>query len=210
MDKSLPGGKRQDMTALPIFPLNTVLLPGGPLALRVFETRYVDMTRDCLRNNSSFGVCLIREGKEVGTPAMPHDVGCLASIIDCDTQQLGVFQIEAVGGQRFRINSRTVNSQGLILADVTLIPDEPARPLSDDFRNCRQLLELMLQKHGDDLFPKPHRLEDADWVSYRLAERLPIPLFMRQQLLEMEGSEQRLNALQRLLTGVDPSSTPTR
>ena len=178
--------------------------------MRVFETRYVDMTRSCLRNNRPFGVCLIREGKEVGAPALPHELGCLATIIDCDTQQLGVFQLQTIGEQRFRINNRTTNSQGLILADVTVIENEAAMALPDEFRNCAQLLELMLERHGEALFPKPHRLGDADWVSFRLAERLPLPLAMRQQLLEMDNSLQRLTAIQRLLTGVDPSSTTAR
>lgn len=198
------------MTELPIFPLNTVLFPGGNLPLRVFETRYVDMTRNCLRNNRPFGVCLISEGKEVGVPALPHGLGCLATIIDCDTQQLGMFQLQTVGGQRFRINSQTANSQGLILADVTLIEDEPRMALPEDFRNCAQLLQLMLDRHGEALFPKPHRMDDADWVGFRLAERLPLPLSMRQQLLEMDDNLQRLTALQQLLTGIDPSSTAVR
>jgi Lon protease-like protein len=198
------------MTELPIFPLKTVLFPGGSLPLRVFETRYVDMTRNCLRNNRPFGVCLIREGKEVGAPALPHELGCLATIVDCDTQQLGVFQLQTIGGQRFRINRQTANSQGLILADVTLIEDEPRMALPEDFRNCAQLLQLMLERHGDALFPKPHRLDDADWVGFRLAERLPLPLSMRQQLLEMDDNLQRLTALQRLLTGIDPSPTTSR
>ena len=178
--------------------------------MRVFETRYVDMTRNCLRNNRPFGVCLIREGKEVGAPALPHELGCLATIVDCDTQQLGVFQLQTIGGQRFRINRQTANSQGLILADVTLIEDEPRMALPEDFRNCAQLLQLMLERHGDALFPKPHRLDDADWVGFRLAERLPLPLSMRQQLLEMDDNLQRLTALQRLLTGIDPSPTTSR
>lgn len=172
--------------------------------MRVFETRYVDMTRNCLRNNRPFGVCLIKEGKEVGVPALPHELGCLATIIDCDTQQLGVFQLQTIGERRFRINKRTTNSQGLILADVTLIEDESGMALPGEFRNCAQLLELMVKRQGDALFPKPHRLDDADWVSFRLAERLPLPLSMRQQLLEMDNSLIRLTALQRLLTGVDP------
>ena len=95
-------------------------------------------------------------------------------------------------------------------ADVTLIEDEPRMALPEEFRNCAQLLQLMLERHGEALFPKPHRLGDADWVGFRLAERLPLPLSMRQQLLEMGDNLQRLTALQQLLTGIDPSSTAVR
>lgn len=195
-------------TLLPIFPLNTVLFPGAWLPLRVFETRYVDMTRDCLKRNRPFGVCLIREGREVGSPAVPHDVGCLAKIVECDMQQLGVMQLITVGVRRFRIRDRKTNSQGLVLASVEFIAEEASTPLADEYRNCAQLLELMIQKNGDEIFPKPHRLADADWVGYRLAGKLPLPLGARQQLLEMPGSRERLAAIQRLLTGIDsPASS---
>ena len=194
-------------TALPIFPLNTVLFPGAWLPLRVFETRYVDMTRDCLKRNRPFGVCLIREGREVGSPAVPHDVGCLARIVECDIQQLGVMQLITVGAQRFRIRDRKTNPQGLVVANVDFIADEATTPLADEYRNCAQLLELMIQKNGDGIFPKPHRPADADWVGYRLAEKLPLPLGARQQLLEMRDSGARLAAIQRLLTGVDPAAS---
>ena len=194
-------------TVLPIFPLNTVLFPGAWLPLRVFETRYVDMTRDCLKRNRPFGVCLIREGREVGSPAVPHDVGCLARIVECDVQQLGVMQLITVGAQRFRIRDHKTNPQGLMVANVDFIADDAATPLSDEYRNCAQLLELMIQKNGAEIFPKPHRLEDADWVGYRLAEKLPLPLGARQQLLEMRDSRERLAAIQRLLTGVDPAAS---
>ena len=74
-----------DLASLPLFPLNTVLFPGGLLPLRVFEARYMDMTRECLKAEQPFGVCLIKDGKEVGTPANPEPVGTLAA--SCSTNQ---------------------------------------------------------------------------------------------------------------------------
>src|SRR4051812_19593199 len=88
---------------LPLFLLNTVLFPQGRLPLRVFEARYMDMTRDCLKRNRPFGVCRISEGREVGAPAKHELIGTLAGIADCDMQQLGVLQMLALGGQRFRV-----------------------------------------------------------------------------------------------------------
>ena len=99
---------------VPIFPLNTVLFPGGLLPLRVFEARYMDMTRECLKRNEPFGVCLIRQGSEVGAPAVPEGVGCLAKIQECDMQQQGILNLKTRGSQRFRILERQTSTQGLI------------------------------------------------------------------------------------------------
>ncbi|HXC37573.1 MAG TPA: LON peptidase substrate-binding domain-containing protein [Burkholderiales bacterium] len=188
---------------LPIFALGTVLFPGAWLPLRVFEARYVDMTRDCLRKNQPFGVCLISEGREVGKPAKPHMTGCLAHIDDCDMQQMGVLQLRTRGTRRFRVNSLSSNSQGLVLAEAELLPEEPSLKLPAQYRNCRQLVELTMERHGPEIFPEPHAFDDAVWVSYRLAQTLPLPMEARQQLLEMDDSLQRLAVLQRLLTGTN-------
>src|SRR5512144_312139 len=107
--------------SIPIFPLNTVLYPGMLLPLRIFEVRYMDMARECLREGTSFGVCLIKEGQEVGAPAVPEAVGCIASIAECDMEELGIRKIVAKGGERFRIAASEVGRQGLIVAEVERI-----------------------------------------------------------------------------------------
>src|ERR1051325_11630477 len=109
------GKQRQ---AIPIFPLHTVLFPGSMLPLKIFEVRYMDMARACLRDSSPFGVCLIREGEEVGAPAVPEAVGCEARIADCDVEELGILKVRAEGLGRFRIVSTEVNRQGLIVGEV--------------------------------------------------------------------------------------------
>ena len=115
---------------MPLFPLNTVLFPGERLPLRIFERRYMDMASACLRDQAPFGVCLIREGKEVGEPATPHEVGTLARIVHWDMEQLGVLQIVAEGGQRFRILERRVEN-GLLRASTELLPvDEDSEVLA--------------------------------------------------------------------------------
>ena len=97
-----------------IFPLGTVLFPGGTLPLKIFEQRYIEMTKACLRDNRPFGVCLIREGQEVGAPAVPETIGCLATIERWDMPQLGLFQLVARGGERFRLLETRVASNGLM------------------------------------------------------------------------------------------------
>ena len=93
------GGGRK---TVPIFPLGTVLFPGGVLPLRIFEVRYVEMAKDCLKEGTPFGVCLIREGVEVGAPAVPEPVGCLAKIAGCDVEELGILKVKAEGLERFQ------------------------------------------------------------------------------------------------------------
>lgn len=188
---------------IPIFPLGTVLFPEGILPLRIFETRYMDMTRDCMKNGTAFGVCLIREGKEVGPPAVPMMIGCTASIIDWDMQQLGVLHIRTAGGERFRLLSSEPNSQGLLLGEVELLPADAPRAIPTDCGDCVRILQSIVEKHGAEILPQPHRFEDAAWVGYRLAEILPIPPAGKQRLLEVDDDLDRLEILQRLVAPAD-------
>jgi Lon protease-like protein len=184
---------------LPIFPLNTVLFPGGLLPLRIFEARYMDMARDCLKRDEPFGVCLIREGSEVGAPAVPEGIGCLAKILEWDMQQQGILNIKTRGGQRFRILERTTGPQGLISANVELIPPETSAAVPAEFASCARLLEMVVADQGKPVFAEPHAFNDASWVGYRLAEILPVPLVAKQKLLELTDSHGRLSILQRFL-----------
>jgi len=185
-------------TELPLFPLNTVLFPGGLLPLRVFEQRYLEMAKACLRDGTPFGVCLIREGAEVGAPATHEDVGCLAHITQWDMQQLGLLQLVAQGGRRFRVLARRIRADGLILARIESLADEADAPVADRFGACRQLLERIVAEHGERLFARPFLFDSSAWVGARLAEVLPLAGPARQQLLELDGVA-RLEALQRLI-----------
>jgi Lon protease-like protein len=176
-----------------------VLFPGGVLPLRVFEARYMDMTRDCLKHDRPFGVCLIREGAEVGEPAVPEAIGCLAAITDWDMQQQGILGIKARGGQRFRIVGRRTSDQGLISAEVEPIAAEPSLPVPKEYSACARLVQMIVADQGKAIFAEPHAFDDAAWVGYRLADVLPVPLLAKQKLLELTDSLQRLAILQRFL-----------
>lgn len=184
---------------VPIFPLNAVLFPGGLLPLRVFEARYMDMTRDCLKHDTPFGVCLIHEGSEVGGPAVPEGIGCLAKILEWDMQQQGILNLKTRGGQRFRILERKTNTQGLISADVELIPPDNKVKLPEQYAACARLLEMVVLDQDKPIFAEPHAFDDATWVGYRLTEILPVPLVAKQKLLELTDSLTRLSILQRFL-----------
>jgi len=180
-----------------IFPLNTVLYPDGVLPLKVFEQRYIEMTKACLRDNLPFGVCLIREGREVGAPAVPEPVGCLATIEQWDMPQLGVFQLLTRGGGRFRIREMQVASNHLISALVDPIAPDGAAEKVDPL--CREVLAAIIEKVGAERFPAPARLDDAAWVGYRLAEILPLDTRVKQELLEITDAGRRLARLRGLL-----------
>lgn len=194
---------------VPIFPLNAVLFPGGLLPLRVFEARYMDMTRDCMKRDAPFGVCLIREGSEVGSPAVPEGIGCLAKILEWDMQQQGILNIKTRGGQRFRILESRAGPQGLISADVELIPAEAKAAVPEEFAPCARLLEMVVADQGKPIFAEPHSFDDASWVGYRLAEILPVPLVAKQKLLELSDSLGRLSILQRFLESRGLAAKPT-
>jgi len=185
---------------VPLFPLGTVLFPGGLLPLRLFEQRYLEMAKACLRDEAPFGVCLIREGSEVGAPATHEPVGCLARITHWDMQQLGLLQVVARGGERFRVASERVRADGLILGEVVVLPEAADSPIEERHGACVRLLERIVAEHGERLFAKPFLMESSAWVGARLAEVLPLPAAMRQKLMELDDHLQRLDILQRLLS----------
>lgn len=184
---------------LPLFPLHVVLFPGGLLPLRVFEPRYMEMTKRCLKEDSPFGVCLIREGSEVGRPAVPHGVGTLARVIDWDMEQLGVLNLRVRGERRFQVLETRVEADGLVMARARLLPVEPPLPLPAERAACAGVLRRIVAHVGEHRFPSPLLFDDAVWVGYRLAEVLPLKPAAKQSMLEMNDSLMRLEILHRFL-----------
>jgi len=178
-----------------LFPLQTVLFPGGLLPLRLFEQRYLDMAKACLREDRAFGVCRIREGREVGSPATPDAVGCLAHVAHWDMAQLGVLNIVARGERRFRIVERRLERSGLARARIALLAEERDAALPEDFQGCAQFLRAIVEQTDSAGIEPPARYDSCLWVSARLAERLPLPLELKQALLEIDDGAERLARL---------------
>jgi len=189
-------GKRE---TVPIFPLQTVLFPGGALPLKIFEVRYVDMAKACLRDKSLFGIALIREGQEVGTPAVPEPIGCLARIADCDVEELGVLKVRAEGIERFRLVSSEVSKQGLIIGEVERVASEAETRSAPGLEECADFLRRAIAGIGAERFVEPFRFEDATWVGFRLAEILPLRIDVKQKLLELTDATMRLAVLHKFL-----------
>lgn len=181
-----------------IFPLNAVLFPGGVLPLKIFEQRYLEMTKDCIREDRPFGVCLIKEGREVGTPAVPQDIGCLARIAQWDMPQFGVFHLRVEGTRRFRILESRVEKNGLISAAIETLPAESE--VQPEQTLCSDVLKAIIEKVGAEHFPAPQRFDDAAWIGYRLSEVLPLSLETKQSLLRMSDPQARLAELGKILT----------
>lgn len=183
---------------LPLFPLNTVLFPGGVLPLRIFETRYLDMISRCMRTDSGFGVVTIHEGRETGgQPTSIHPVGTLASIVDFDQTEDGLLGITCLGVQRLRVIDHHIQPDNLLIGEVRWLPDDPAlSPLPSHEPLARVLRDLLeneeLQPYTRFLAPE---WSNAAWIGNRLAELLPLPLQIRQALLEMTEPRQRLDIL---------------
>ena len=183
---------------LPLFPLKTVLFPGGILPLRIFETRYLDMVSRCMRTDSGFGVVTIHEGNEAGgQPTSIHPVGTLARIVDFDSTDDGLLAITCLGVQRLRVIGHRVQPDNLLVGQVLWLPDDPAQPPLPGHeplaRVLRDLLENEeLQRYARFLAPD---WENAAWIGNRLAEILPLPPHVRQALLELTAPWERLDIL---------------
>ena len=183
------------MISIPIFPLNTVLYPGSQLALKIFEQRYLDMTKACVRDGTPFGVCRIREGQEVGLPAVTEHIGCTALIAQWEMPHLGVFHLQTRGQQAFRILHQATQSDGLIRAEVEFLAEAGGDVSPESFALCRRVLEQIVEKVGADYFFPPLAYDDPRWISYRLAEVLPLEARDKQELLELRDDGARLEHL---------------
>ncbi|MEP6997186.1 MAG: LON peptidase substrate-binding domain-containing protein [Betaproteobacteria bacterium] len=201
------GAAPRDPLPLPLFPLKAVLFPGGLLPLKVFEQRYIDMTKRCIKDDKAFGVCMLTRGDEVarrGASAPEFaPIGTLARITSWDMPQLGILQLKAEGGTRFQVQSHRIADDGLVLAQTTLLDPEPKLPLPEIHQPLAGLLELMINRVGRENFAGELALDDASWVGYRLAELLPLPATIKQTMLEINDSEVRLKAIAQFLKQQD-------
>jgi Lon protease-like protein len=188
---------RVALTDIPLFPLSSVLFPGAPLKLRIFEQRYLDLVRECSRSGSGFGVCLILDGREVGEPVLPAAVGTLARITDFCTLPDGLLGISAEGGERFQVATTRVRDNGLAHGEVRFWPTEPIVQVPPEHGLLATILERLLDQIGT-AYAKVERgcFDDASWVGFRLGELLPLAQPEKQHLLQMTDPVRRLAQLQ--------------
>lgn len=188
---------------IPLFPLNTVLFPGGPLPLRIFEPRYIDMVRYCMRERAPFGVVLIRVGAEAGAITSAAETGTSARIVDFNQTPDGLLGITCVGDRKFQVSSRRVQSDGLNLGTVQWAPPERKADLPAQYAHLGQLLRKVLPELGDIYQSIPKHFDEAGWVGARLAEILPINLAEKQYCLELDDPLDRLARLSPFIRRVE-------
>jgi uncharacterized protein len=182
-------------SVIPLFPLHTVLFPGGPLPLRIFETRYTDMVRDCMRDNQPFGVVLIEDGEEAGAVSTTATVGCSARIADFNRLPDGLLGLSCVGEHRFRVQRVWRAANGLNLAEVSWLADAAALPLPLEFARLGETVRRALSELPGHYEHVERKFDDAAWVGARLAELLPLAMSDKQALLELDDPVARLDAL---------------
>jgi uncharacterized protein len=177
---------------LPLFPLGTVLFPAGPLSLRIFEPRYVDMVRRCLREQTCFGVVLILDGAESGPVSAVADIGTEARVVDFDTLPDGLLGILCVGERRFQVLRRWQQPDGLNLGAIEYLPDAAACALPEEFAPLAEFLRDVLPQLGNAYAHVAGHYEDAGWVADRLGEVLPLEPAERLMLLGLPDPLVRL------------------
>jgi Lon protease-like protein len=198
------------LQSLPLFPLGAVLYPDGLLSLRVFEVRYLDMIAKCRKAGAPFGVVSLTQGNEVRQPGSQEAfalVGTLATIHDFEQPQAGLMLVRAMGAQRFRITSSDQLKHGLWVADVErLVPDmvvpipEDLQPTADALERLIQSLQLKADKPGPMPLLPPFKLADCGWVANRWCELLPLPVALKQRLMELDNPLVRLELVSDVLT----------
>lgn len=192
-------------SSLALFPLQTVLFPGGLLSLKVFEARYLDLMASCLREQRPFGVVALRTGSEV-RGSMGHmefeSTGVLAELLDVDSEQPGILHVRCRGTGRFALESSLQRDDGLWLGQVTAVAgDSVVRP-DPALRDTVQALAnaiATLEAQGASPFLRPYDLDNAGWVANRWCEILPIPIGAKQKLMELIDPMARLKVVDQFL-----------
>ena len=203
-----PRPPAQDLAALPLFPLRSVLFPGGMLSLKVFEARYLDLVADCLRRRHGFGVVCLLQGNEAGNGHAAvsfESIGVLARLDEVDGERPGLLQVRCTGTQRFKLDGEAARQpDGLWVAAVSLLADdEPVLPAPALLPTVQALANAIatLKEQGALPFHEPFRLDDAGWVANRWCEILPIPTGAKQKLMELPDPQVRLQLVHEYLLG---------
>lgn len=198
-----------DTELIPLFPLKSVLFPGGRVPLRIFEPRYVDLMTRCLKSESGFGICLLSEGEEVVRPGMTqrvHRVGTYANIVDWDRLPNGLLGVTAEGCRKFRVRDCWVQDDKLLMATVQWCAEDylgqPPLPMTAEQERLLELLKDLMAHPLVESLGLNTDFSDRRHLAWRLAELLPVPLHQKQKLLELDDTAERLEEIENLIASV--------
>lgn len=190
-------------TRIPIVPLKTVLFPGGFLPLRIFEPRYVDMISQCVKSGTGFGVCLIREGGNLGSTVSTYEIGTFATIRDWHLRHDGILGVKVQGKQRFHIIRQHITDSKLVVADVSYMDVEPNMELPTKYTSLAEWIKRSASSNEPQELESPKPFSDASWVGFRLADCLPLKLQQKQYFLQLDDPIQRLERLNDVMNQMD-------
>lgn len=178
------------------------------MPLRIFEARYLDMVKNCLKNKSLFAVVtVLPEGQTDAESNFPFaNVGTLVEILDADVTTVGLIMIRCIGQHRIKVDSFVQQEDGLVIGEVTDIPNDIELPIPEDLKNTSNwLLKLLESLPGQDIKPenmpviKPYKFEDAAWVANRWVELLDLTLLQKQRLMQLDSPILRLEMIHDIL-----------
>lgn len=188
-----------DFPDYPLFPLSSVVFPGGIMPLRIFESRYMDLVRYCTKNQTGFGVCALEGDSESGTDTAPREVGTLANIIDFDQLDDGYLGITAEGERRFEVIEKRRAENGLWWGTVRFLQEQEDVPCPREFATLQQVVESIYDNLGEPYASRPRDFESANWISSRLTELLPFDPAIKHNLLATPDPIERLRQIQPLI-----------
>ena len=188
---------------IPLFPLHTVLYPHGRMPLRIFEPRYVDMVSECLKTNRGFGVCLIKNGSETGPAATCFNTGTYAEIIDFSRQENGLLTITIQGKRRFTVLQTEVRNNNLLTGNIDWSDSEEAGGSAEDYRLLEELYQHIVENYETLYAHEDHEAVGPALLSYRLAEFLPFDNGVKQEILETDGAQARLELVKTHLMSME-------
>ena len=186
--------KVRDMSQLPLFPLSNPLFPGQTLPLQIFEPRYLSLVSRCMKEDSTFGVVQIREGREVGQPPLIFQFGVEAKIVDFTQRDNGLLGISVLGQRKFSVLSTTISDEQLMMAEVSWLEDEILAPIPDRFDGLVDILEQLLQHPAVSVFKLSPATNSRD-LGWQLCQLLPLSPPDKVALLSLDDPELRLEHL---------------
>jgi uncharacterized protein len=194
--------------SLPLFPLNMVVCPGGLVHLKIFEARYLDMVRNCIKNKSFFAiVTVLPEGQNDPEDNFPFvNVGTLVEVVDADVTTVGLMMIRCVGQQRVKVDSFVLQADGLVVGEVSDVANDLEMPIPEDLYFTSSTLKHLLESLPEqDISPEnmpviePYKFDDASWVANRWVELLVMPLLQKQRLMQLDSPVLRLEMIHDIL-----------
>ncbi len=188
---------------IPLFPLNSVIFPGGVLSLRIFESRYLEMVKACTREQSDFVICLIKDGTEVGMAAKHRNIGTACRIIDWETLPDGLLGVTAQGQSRVEIKQTEVRANQLLMGDVDYLAEGDDEVLPKRFSEWADLITAIIKELGKPFDEQSQHLDSAHWIGARLTEYLPFELELKQRILEIDHPIVRLEHLHDVLRDIE-------